>query len=83
MKNKYKKPTRLEVRDFVYKHFFSVKELKNEFLVECPFEEHEYDFKSPAFYIRNDGVFFCHKCQAKGNLITLYKHLHTEKLIWI
>jgi hypothetical protein len=41
-------------------------------LKECPFCG---DRKSHFYIDRQDGKFFCHKCQEGGNLITLQKHL--------
>jgi len=41
-------------------------------LLECPFCG---DFRSHFYIEPHDGQFFCHKCQERGNLITLKKHL--------
>ena len=38
----------------------------------CPFCK---DQKKHFYVDQKDGVFFCHKCQERGNLITLQKHL--------
>ena len=55
------------------KGFEHKKQGKEIILGECPFCG---DTKF-HFYIDpgEDGLFFCHKCQEKGNLITLQKHL--------
>jgi hypothetical protein len=41
-------------------------------LLECPFCG---DSKSHFYIEPNDGQFFCHKCQERGNLISLKKHM--------
>jgi len=40
-------------------------------LKTCPFCG---DSKSHFYMDQNEGAFFCHKCNARGNLITLQKH---------
>lgn len=41
-------------------------------LKTCPFCE---DSQSHFYMDQNEGIYFCHKCQERGNLITLQKHL--------
>lgn len=64
---KYKNISKNDVRNFVNRHFLSVRETNNGFRVRCPFKNHEHDLSRPAFDIRFDGLYYCHKCQAKGN----------------
>jgi DNA primase len=77
MQNQYlKNLTNQEVTEKYLKIRFSkIKTTSNGYLTKCPFRNHEHDDKAPAFNIKKDGRYYCFKCQAKGNLISLAKHL--------
>jgi len=57
----------LQKKGFEYRNRSGQLVLKN-----CPFCR---DAKGHFYMDQNEGIFFCHKCHERGNLITLQKHL--------
>lgn len=59
---------------YIKMKFYPVKMALNGYVARCPFTNHQHDDTRPAFNISKEGVFYCFKCGAKGNLITLAKY---------
>ena len=69
----------LLIECYVNYRFSQIKHYNDEFIVKCPFANHEHDKTRPAMNInKKTGQYYCHKCGAKGNLFTLAKHFSDD-----
>jgi DNA primase len=65
------------IEAYVKSRFAKPRVYKQEFIVKCPFSNHQHDDKFPAMNInRYTGLYYCFKCGAKGNLFHLAKHFN-------
>ncbi|PIP16461.1 MAG: hypothetical protein COX46_02080, partial [bacterium (Candidatus Ratteibacteria) CG23_combo_of_CG06-09_8_20_14_all_48_7] len=69
----------LTVRDYLTKKGIPFREVSGELITKCIFSDCDDDTKSselPHLYINPETTeYFCHKCGAKGNFVTLARHL--------
>ncbi len=79
MQLNYSEPTKEQIVSYLEEKGFQTKEANGQIITnKCPFCKGD-KIDWTHFYISPNGMYCCHKCSARGNLITLAKHFGDYK----